>query len=149
MADSEVVTTAPPHDTDEELTVKQAADQFELSASSLVQRLRLGEIEARKVRGPHGDEWRVTGSVLEALGYRRRNSPPGAAVLDAEQFRRHLQRLRQRHSRPSGNDAPHSKPASNAYRRSYWPSKRPWLRQVAGRAVARTSKPVPRQRNSA
>jgi hypothetical protein len=94
MADSEGVTTAPPHDTDEELTVKQAADQFELSASSLVQRLRLGEIEARKVRGPHGDEWRVTGSVLEALGYRRRNSPPGAAVLDAEQFRRHLQRLR-------------------------------------------------------
>ncbi len=94
MADSEVVTTAPPHDTDEELTVKQAADQFALSASSLVQRLRLGEIEARKVRGPHGDEWRVTGSVLEALGYRRRNSPPGAAVLDAEQFRRHLQRLR-------------------------------------------------------
>lgn len=84
---------ATPHAADEELSVQQAADGFELSASSLVQRLRLGDIEARKVRGPHGDEWRVSAAELEARGYRRRNSPL-SAKLDREQLRRNLQRLR-------------------------------------------------------
>ncbi len=148
MADSEVVTTAPPHDTDEELTVKQAADQFELSASSLVQRLRLGEIEARKVRGPHGDEWRVTGSVLEALGYRRRNSPPGAAVLDAERFRRHLQRLRKALKVERQRCA--SQQAGLERIQTELLALEEALAETGGRKGGRrTSKPVPRQRNSA
>jgi hypothetical protein len=82
------------HDADEELSVQQAADQFELSASSLVQRLRLGEVKARKVRGLHGYEWRVTASALETIGYRRRSFPPSAAELDAEHLQRQLKRLR-------------------------------------------------------
>jgi hypothetical protein len=93
MADNDVATTATPHVADEELSVQQAADRFELSAASLAQRLRLGEIGARKVRGPHGGEWRVTASALEALGYRRRSSPLSAA-LDREQLLRNLERLR-------------------------------------------------------
>jgi hypothetical protein len=36
--------------------------------------LRIGEIKARKVRGPRALEWRVKVSALEAFGYHRRES---------------------------------------------------------------------------
>lgn len=48
----------------------EAAERYQVSIRTLGQRVRLGEIEAHKVRGPWGSEWRIAASALEAFGYR-------------------------------------------------------------------------------
>ncbi len=56
------------------LSLKDAAEAFDLSLRTLSNRVRNGEIPAFKRRGPWGDEWRVTAEALEQFGYKRRLS---------------------------------------------------------------------------
>ncbi len=56
------------------LSLKDAAEAFDLSLRTLSNRVRNGEIPASKRRGPWGDEWRVTTDALEQFGYKRRSS---------------------------------------------------------------------------
>lgn len=66
---------------DEELSIRQAVQYYQLSRGSLEQRLRIGEIKARKVRGSRSMEWRVRVGELQACGYVQRESPlePGSS----------------------------------------------------------------------
>ena len=54
--------------------MRQAVKCFQVSKGTLEQRLRLGEIEARKVQGPRALEWRIKVSALQAFGYLPRES---------------------------------------------------------------------------
>lgn len=60
------------NETTAELSLREAAQSFELSVRTLGNQVRLGDIPAHKRRGPWGDEWRVTAQALEAFGYQRR-----------------------------------------------------------------------------
>ncbi len=52
-----------------DLTITQAAEMYGLSLRTLRRRITLGELLGHKVSGPHGREWRVSTSTLEAAGY--------------------------------------------------------------------------------
>jgi len=54
---------------DQDLTLVEAAELYEVSLRTLRQRIAVGSITARKVRGVRGPEWRVTGSALKDAGY--------------------------------------------------------------------------------
>ncbi len=64
-----------------DLSLHEAAQQYDLSIRTLANRVRNGEIEAHKTRGPWGDQWRVTPRALEAFGYQRRE--PLSAPIEA------------------------------------------------------------------
>ncbi len=58
----------------EDLSLQEAASRYQVSLRTLGNRVRVGEIEAYKVRGAWGDEWRVTPAALEGFGYQRRHA---------------------------------------------------------------------------
>jgi hypothetical protein len=55
------------------LSLREAAQQYEVSLATLRVRARRGELAPVKVPGPWGPEWRVTRESVEQLGYRRRS----------------------------------------------------------------------------
>ncbi len=55
-----------------DLSLAEAAEAYDLSIRTLGNRVRNGEIDAHKVRGPWGEHWRVTPAALETFGYHRR-----------------------------------------------------------------------------
>jgi excisionase family DNA binding protein len=64
----------------DDLSLQEAAELYEVPYKTLGLRVRYGEIEAYKARGPWGREWRVSREALEAFGYRPREvREPGAA----------------------------------------------------------------------
>ncbi len=54
---------------EEDLSLAQAAERYQVSIRTLGQRVRLGEIAAHKNRGPWGQEWRIKPKAMEAFGY--------------------------------------------------------------------------------
>ncbi len=68
-----------PHDLDPDpgISLAEAAHQYGVSARTLCQRLRIGEIPAYKVRGVRGREWRVTPRDLEQFGLVVATEPTG------------------------------------------------------------------------
>ncbi len=72
-----------------DLSLQEAAQLYDVSLRTLGNRVRWGEIDAYKARGPWGQEWRVTRKALESFGYRRREAPeptsdPRTAELERE-----------------------------------------------------------------
>ncbi len=63
-------------DASEGLSLKDAAEIYDLSLRTLSNRVRNGEVQAVKRRGPWGHEWRVTPEALEAFGYKPRRTHP-------------------------------------------------------------------------
>lgn len=66
------------------LSLQEAAARYEVSLRTLGNRVRVGEIYAYKVRGPWGDEWRVTPAALEAFGYQPRTRSVADAAADPQ-----------------------------------------------------------------
>ncbi len=66
------------------LSLQEAAARYEVSLRTLGNRVRVGEIDAYKVRGAWGDEWRVSASALEAFGYQRRAKSATGAAADPQ-----------------------------------------------------------------
>ena len=58
------------------LSLREAAQRYEVSLATLRVRARRGELAQVKVRGPWGPEWRVTSESIELLGYRPRGAVP-------------------------------------------------------------------------
>ena len=52
-----------------DLTLSEAAQLYDVSLRTLRQLVALGEVQAHKVSGVRGKEWRVSPSILEAAGY--------------------------------------------------------------------------------
>ncbi len=63
-----------PDDLTGDLSLQEAAETYDLSLRTLGNRVRCGEIEAYKTRGPWGQEWRVSRKALESFGYRPRQT---------------------------------------------------------------------------
>ena len=63
---------------DPDLTLSEAAQLYDVSLRTLRQLVALGEVQAHKVSGVRGKEWRVSPSILEAAGY-------GPRVVDLTQ----------------------------------------------------------------
>ena len=75
---------------DGDLSLRDAAELYEVSVRTLAQRLRACEVAGYKTRGAAGREWRVPQQALEVAGYRRRpDSAHAGTGTDA------LDRLRQ------------------------------------------------------
>ncbi len=70
----------PPagHETGD-LSLQEAARLYDVPLRTLGNRVRWGEIDAYKTRGPWGHEWRVSTQALEAFGYQRRRVPEGTS----------------------------------------------------------------------
>lgn len=62
-----------------DLSLQEAARLYEVPLRTLGNRVRWGEIDAYKARGPWGYEWRVSTQALEAFGYQRRRVPDGTS----------------------------------------------------------------------
>ena len=62
--------------TPSDLSLREAAELYDVSLRTLARKARWGEIEAYKVRGPWGHEWRVSPAALEAAGMRTRTARP-------------------------------------------------------------------------
>ena len=65
---------APVLTSDEEpcdLSLQEAARLYGVPVATLSKRVRWGQIDAYKVRGPWGHQWRVSREALEAFGYRQ------------------------------------------------------------------------------
>ncbi len=85
--------TEPPSD----LTLHDAAALYAVSARTLAQRIRCGQLPAYKTAGPTGRQWRVAQAALDAASYPHRQpatatgapEPPLVAV-----FRRELSAAR-------------------------------------------------------
>ncbi len=72
-----------------DLSLQEAAQLYDVLLRTLGNRVRWGEIDAYKTRGPRGREWRVTHKALESFGYRRREaaeptSDPRTAELERD-----------------------------------------------------------------
>jgi hypothetical protein len=65
------------------LSLREAAQLYEVSLATLRVRARRGELAQVKVRGPWGPEWRVTADSVELLGYRPRNTEAQGAPPEA------------------------------------------------------------------
>jgi len=61
----------PPSD----LTLYDAAEIYAVSARTLAQHIRCGQLPAYKTAGPTGREWRVTRDALDVAGYAARVVP--------------------------------------------------------------------------
>jgi excisionase family DNA binding protein len=66
--------SGPAHDTSasQELTLSEAAQLFNVSLGALRRLVTVGGIDAYKVSGLRGREWRVSSSTLRAAGYQPR-----------------------------------------------------------------------------
>lgn len=82
------------HEQDEYLSVRAAVDLYELTAATLVTRLRNGELPGHKVRGARGREWRVSAADLEEFGYRRRAAREEAPRPDIAELQARINSLR-------------------------------------------------------
>ncbi len=71
-----------------DLSLQEAAELYDLALRTLGNRVRVGEIEAYKTRGPWGAEWRVRAQALEAFGYQRRPAlaTPTPGCISSERF---------------------------------------------------------------
>ena len=77
----------PPVD----LTLREAAELYEVTVKTLSQHLRCGQLAGHKARGAAGREWRVTREALDEAGYRPRATTGDDTVTEADE----LVRLRQ------------------------------------------------------
>ena len=59
-----------------DLTLHEAAEQYAISARTLAQHIRCGQLPAYKTAGATGREWRITRDALDAAGYPARQPPP-------------------------------------------------------------------------
>ena len=63
-----------------DLSLREAAQYYDLSVRTLGQRIRNGEIEAYKNEGDNRGQWRVSRRALERFGYRLRTATPAQRV---------------------------------------------------------------------
>ncbi len=59
-----------------DLTLHEAAEQYAVSARTLAQHIRCGQLPAYKTAGATGPQWRVTREALDAAEYPRRTGRP-------------------------------------------------------------------------
>lgn len=57
---------------DGDLSLRDAARLYDVSARALAQQMRFGVLAGYKTRGAAGREWRVSRTIMEDAGYRRR-----------------------------------------------------------------------------
>ena len=69
-------------DADADLTLHDAALRYDVTARTLAQHIRCGQLPAYKTRGTTGREWRVTPAALRAAGYRLRPAAPQDPAAD-------------------------------------------------------------------
>ncbi len=75
--DSAAHDRTPPDPTDD-LSLTEAAALYAVSARTLAQHIRCGQLPAHKTAGATGREWRVTRTDMDAAGYVRRPAPAPA-----------------------------------------------------------------------
>ena len=66
----------------QDLSLHDAALAYEISARTLAQHVRCGQLPAYKTHGVTGRQWRITREALDAAGYRPRPMPATAAEED-------------------------------------------------------------------
>jgi len=82
-----------PPDAVDDLSLTEAAALYAVSARTLAQHIRCGQLPAHKTAGAAGREWRVTRTDMNAAGYARRPDPTPTDVPDdpvVTQLRREL-----------------------------------------------------------
>ncbi len=78
--------TPDPARASRDLSLQEAAELYDVSIRTLGYRVRVGEIEAYKTRGPWGDQWRVSPAALEAFGYRVRTPIPANGEVPSKRI---------------------------------------------------------------
>ncbi len=89
----------------EELSPSEAVATFSLSEATLRRLLAAGELQARKVSGIRGREWRIPVSALERAGYTRRPPATDEDVVSRAELRRLQQALASERARASQLDS--------------------------------------------
>ena len=75
--------TAEPADGScSDLTLHEASQRYDVSARTLAQHIRCGQLPAYKTHGATGRHWLITAEALEAAGYRPRPTTADAADED-------------------------------------------------------------------
>ena len=72
----------------QELSPAEAVAAFCVSEATLRRLLAAGDLEARKVSGVRGREWRIAASALERAGYSRRPAATDEDVVPRSEVRR-------------------------------------------------------------
>lgn len=87
--------TAPSADRhhDRPLSLDEAADAYRVSKRTLLRALSFGELDAHKVRGVRGHEWRVMPSALVRAGYAPRDQTDDVNELPCGDCRRLREQL--------------------------------------------------------
>ena len=65
-----------------DLSLHDAAQLYEISARTLAQHIRCGQLPAYKTHGATGRHWRITREALDAAGYRPRPAPVQTTAED-------------------------------------------------------------------
>ncbi len=102
---SEQDATPSPDTGVDELSPAEAVATFSLSEATLRRLLAAGELEARKVSGVRGREWRIPASALERAGYPRRPPATDGAVVPRSELRRLQEALAAERARASELDS--------------------------------------------
>jgi predicted DNA-binding transcriptional regulator YafY len=76
-----------------DLTLREAAELYDVTVKTLVQHLRCGQLVGYKSRGAAGREWRVTRDALDDAGYRLRAQAAGAALSEGNELAQLRQQL--------------------------------------------------------
>ncbi len=97
--------TSSPDTGVEELSPSEAVATFSLSEATLRRLLAAGELEARKVSGIRGREWRIPVSALERAGYTRRPAPTDEDAVPRAELRRLQEALASERARASQLDS--------------------------------------------
>ena len=75
------------------LTLREAAELYDVTVKTLGQHLRCGQLVGYKSRGAAGREWRVTRDALDEAGYRPRVEAGEVSVPEADELARLRQEL--------------------------------------------------------
>lgn len=78
----------------DDLSLRDAARHYEVSVATLRRQVRSGQVPAYKVRGPWGQEWRVSHQAVGASGYAVRPVEPDPEDPHVATLRRELGVLR-------------------------------------------------------
>ena len=76
-----------------DLTLREAAELYDVTVKTLAQQLRCGQLIGHKARGAAGREWRVTREALDEAGYRPRDEAGAPGSLESEEPARLRQEL--------------------------------------------------------
>lgn len=76
-----------------DLTLREAAELYDVTVKTLALHLRCGQLVGHKSRGAAGREWRVTREALDAAGYQPRVATGDVSVPGLDELARLRQEL--------------------------------------------------------